>query len=118
MPYLDNVFRAFSGRSMMPIVMISVPTVGWPRRADSFWAVTSAPMHSSDIRSNIMEREVDDDFDLDDAWLLILFLRRLFPVSDEVIEEEEENGGTNDTLVGDDVDVDVRYEMEVVVGFS
>ncbi len=67
-PYLESVLRAFSGRSMMPSVMISVPTVGWQRRADSFWAVTSAPMHSSDIRSNIMESAVvdaEDDADLD-----------------------------------------------------
>lgn len=48
--------RALSGRSMIPMVMTSHPTEGWARRADSFWAVTSDPMHSSDMRSKIMER--------------------------------------------------------------
>ena len=46
---------------MMPMVITSHPTEGWPRRADSPWAVTSPPMHSSDIRSKIMESEEDDD---------------------------------------------------------
>mmetsp|Transcript_18714 Transcript_18714/g.28415 ORF Transcript_18714/g.28415 Transcript_18714/m.28415 type:complete len:365 (-) Transcript_18714:494-1588(-) len=55
MPYFCRVLRAFSGRSMIPMVMISVPTMGCPRRAASFWAVTSAPMHSSDMRSKIMD---------------------------------------------------------------
>ena len=45
----------------MPTVIISVPTVGCPRRADSFCAVTSAPMHSSDIRSKIILSDVDVD---------------------------------------------------------
>jgi len=45
----------------MPMVIISVPTVGWPRRAASFWAVTRAPMHSSDMRSKIIESLVDPD---------------------------------------------------------
>lgn len=44
---------------MIPRVMTSHPTVDWERRADSFWAVTRLLMHSSDIRSKIMERWVD-----------------------------------------------------------
>mmetsp|Transcript_18972 Transcript_18972/g.41121 ORF Transcript_18972/g.41121 Transcript_18972/m.41121 type:complete len:332 (+) Transcript_18972:307-1302(+) len=59
-PYCFNVLLARSGRSMMPMVMTSHPTLGWARRADSPWAVTSEPMHSSDIRSKIMEREDDE----------------------------------------------------------
>lgn len=43
----------------MPRVMTSHPTVDWERRADSFCAVTREEMHSSDIRSKIMEREED-----------------------------------------------------------
>lgn len=43
--------------------MTSHPTLGWERRADSVWAVTSEPMHSSDIRSKIMESEEEDEDD-------------------------------------------------------
>lgn len=48
---------------MTPSVMTSHPTVGCERRADSFWAVTSEEMHSSDIRSKIMQSDDDDDED-------------------------------------------------------
>mmetsp|Transcript_6009 Transcript_6009/g.17543 ORF Transcript_6009/g.17543 Transcript_6009/m.17543 type:complete len:407 (+) Transcript_6009:2935-4155(+) len=60
MPYRFSVLLAFSGRSTTPSVMISVPTDDWPNRADSFWAVTSAPIASSDIRSNSIDRDVVD----------------------------------------------------------
>mmetsp|Transcript_11935 Transcript_11935/g.25840 ORF Transcript_11935/g.25840 Transcript_11935/m.25840 type:complete len:370 (+) Transcript_11935:2270-3379(+) len=57
-PYFFRVVRAFSGRSTIPRNMISVPTLDCPREADSFCAETRAPMHSSDIRSNSMDRDV------------------------------------------------------------
>jgi hypothetical protein len=41
--------------------MTSHPTVGWDNRALSLWAVTSDPIHSSDIRSNIIDSRVDDE---------------------------------------------------------
>ena len=59
---------------MMPSVMTSHPTVGCERRADSFWAVTSEEMHSSDIRSKIIQSDDDDDDDDEverrwDVWM-------------------------------------------------
>mmetsp|Transcript_7195 Transcript_7195/g.11308 ORF Transcript_7195/g.11308 Transcript_7195/m.11308 type:complete len:205 (+) Transcript_7195:944-1558(+) len=58
MLYCFNVLRARSGLSMIPMVITSQPTDGCPRRADSDWAVTRDPIHSSDMRSNIIERDV------------------------------------------------------------
>ena len=54
---------------MMPSVMTSHPTVGCERRADSFWAVTREEMHSSDIRSKIIQSDDDDEDDVDDGWV-------------------------------------------------
>ncbi len=51
---------------MIPNVITSHPTAGWESRADSDWAVTSDPMHSSDMRSNIIDNDDDDD-DEDDG---------------------------------------------------
>ena len=48
---------------MMPNVMTSHPTTGWESRALSLWAVTNDPMHSSDMRSNIIDNRDDDDDD-------------------------------------------------------
>ena len=46
---------------MTPMAMTSQPTFDWPSRADSDWAVTSDPMHSSDIRSKIIESDEEED---------------------------------------------------------
>jgi hypothetical protein len=43
--------------------MTSHPTTGWESRALSLWAVTNDPMHSSDMRSNIIDNRDDDDDD-------------------------------------------------------
>ena len=51
---------------MMPNVMTSHPTTGWESRALSLWAVTNDPMHSSDMRSNIIDNRADDDDDDDE----------------------------------------------------
>ncbi len=64
-PYNLSVLRALLGWLKMPRVMTLHPTAGWESRADSNWEVTRHHMHSSEMRSNIMERYEEEEDDID-----------------------------------------------------